>query len=61
MRHPKRRIAAPMLLVGASVVLAACGENNNRQNSLEPHGPAAQKIDDLFIPILALAWSQCSA
>ncbi len=55
MRHPKSRIAAPVLLAGFTLALAACGENNNRQNSLEPHGPAAQQIDDLFIPILALA------
>ena len=55
MRHPKTRIAAPVLLAGFTLVLAACGGSDNRQNSLKPHGPAAQKINDLFIPILALA------
>jgi cytochrome c oxidase subunit 2 len=54
MRHPKRRIAAPLLLAGIALVLAACG-NSNGQNSLEPKGEAATQIDDLFIPILALA------
>ena len=55
MNHPKRRIAAPILLAGIAILLAACGGSDNRQNSLDPKGPAAQKINDLFIPILALA------
>src|SRR6478672_6616499 len=55
MRHPKRRIAAPVLLAGIALLLAACGSNDNQQNSLQPHGEAAKKIDNLFIPILALA------
>lgn len=55
MTHPKRRVAAPILLAGIAIVLAACGSNSNRQNSLDPKGPAAQKIDNLFIPILGVA------
>ncbi|MEP6625466.1 MAG: cytochrome c oxidase subunit II [Acidimicrobiia bacterium] len=55
MRHPKRRIAAPLLLAGLTMVLAACGGSDNKQNSLKPHGPAAQEIHDLFIPILGVA------
>jgi cytochrome c oxidase subunit II len=55
MRHPKRRIAAPVLVAGTSLLLAACASKDNHQNSLKPHGSAATKIDDLFIPILALA------
>ena len=55
MRHPKRRIVAPVLVAGTALLLAACGSNNNGQNSLNPHGSAASKIDDLFIPILTLA------
>jgi cytochrome c oxidase subunit 2 len=55
MRHPKKRIAAPILLGGILTVLAACGGNENKQNSLSPKGPAAQKINDLFIPILGVA------
>ena len=55
MIHPKRRIAAPILLAGIAMLLAACGGSDNRQNSLDPKGPAAQKINDLFIPILGVA------
>jgi cytochrome c oxidase subunit 2 len=54
MRHRKRRIAAPVLVGGIALLLAACG-NSNGQNSLQPHGEASKKIDNLFIPILALA------
>jgi cytochrome c oxidase subunit 2 len=55
MRHPRLRIALPILLIGIVTVLAACGGNDNNQNSLEPHGTAAEKIDNLFIPILMVA------
>jgi cytochrome c oxidase subunit II len=51
-----RRIAlAVAVLVPA--VLAGCGDaqKNNRQNSLEPKGPAAQTIDDLFKPVAVIA------
>jgi len=59
MRVPKigrrlRRVSLVALLVGLGSVLAACG-NDNGQNSLQPKGPAAEKIDNLFIPILILA------
>ena len=54
MRHPKRRIAAPVLVAGIALLLAACG-NSNGQNSLKPNGSSATKIDDLFIPILTVA------
>jgi cytochrome c oxidase subunit 2 len=54
MRHRSRRIAAPILVAGLALLLAACG-NDNQQNSLNPHGSTAQKIDDLFIPILMIA------
>ena len=54
MIHPKRRIAAPILLAGIATLLAACS-NSNGQNSLDPKGPNAQKINDLFIPILGVA------
>ncbi len=55
---PRRRLsaAAVTVAVAASLVLAGCSEaNNNGQNSLQPKGPAAQKIDNLFIPILIIA------
>ncbi len=56
MRVPKigRRLRRVGLLVGLVTVLVACG-NDNGQNSLNPKGPYAQKIDNLFIPILILA------
>ena len=56
MRVPKigRRLRRAGLLVGLVAVLAACG-NDNGQNSLDPKGPYAEKIDNLFIPILILA------
>jgi cytochrome c oxidase subunit 2 len=38
------------------VVLAGCSEvKNNGQNSLEPKSPQAQKVYDLFVPILVIA------
>jgi cytochrome c oxidase subunit II len=48
------RLRQAALVVGTAAVLASCG-NDNGQNSLHPKGPAAQKIDNLFIPILMLA------
>ncbi|MGZ4678205.1 MAG: cytochrome c oxidase subunit II [Acidimicrobiia bacterium] len=54
MRHPKRRITAPVLLAGTAVLLASCG-SDNKQDSLQPHGEAASKIKDLFVPILGVA------
>ncbi len=48
------RITAPLTVVGLAVLLGACS-NSNGQNSLEPKGPAAEKIDNLFIPILMVA------
>ena len=53
-----RRIAlAVAVLVLVPAVLAGCSEaaKNNRQNSLEPKGPAAQTIDNLFKPIAVIA------
>ena len=56
MRVPKigRRLRRVGLLVGLVTVLAACG-NDNGQNSLHPKGPYAQKIQNLFVPIVILA------
>jgi cytochrome c oxidase subunit 2 len=56
MRLPKfgRTLRWGVLLAGLIAVLAACG-NDNGQNSLDPKGPNADKIDNLFIPILILA------
>jgi cytochrome c oxidase subunit 2 len=56
MRVPKigRRLRRISLLAGLTAVLAACS-NDNGQNSLDPKGPYAEKINNLFIPILILA------
>ncbi len=55
MRHPRLRSVLPILVIGIVTLLAACGGNDNQQNSLQPKGPAAEKIDNLFIPILMVA------
>lgn len=56
---PRRSRGRRLLLVAVAavaLVLAACsGVQNNRQNSLEPKGPQAQKIYDLFVPILIIS------
>ena len=56
MRVPKfgRALKWSVLLAGLVAVLAACG-NDNGQNSLHPKGPYAQKIQNLFVPIVILA------
>ena len=41
-------------LIAVAVVLAACSPNN-QQDSLDPKGPYAQKIDTLFQPVF---WSR---
>lgn len=46
----------PVVLVTLAFVVAGCAPaNDNRQNSLNPKGQNAQRIDDLFIPILWIA------
>ena len=56
---PRRSRGRRLVLAAAAavvLVLAGCSEvKNNGQNSLQPKGPQAQKIDDLFIPILIIA------
>jgi cytochrome c oxidase subunit 2 len=53
-RLTSRRAPLAALFIGLVVVLGACG-NENRQNSLDPKGPAAHKIDNLFTPVLGIA------
>lgn len=57
MRDPQigRRVRWAGLLAGLSALLVGCGDNSNKQNSLDPKGPAAQKINDLFVPIIFVA------
>ena len=56
---PRRSRGRRLVLVAVAavaLVLAGCSEvKNNGQNSLEPKGPQAQKIYDLFVPILIIA------
>src|SRR5262245_24160240 len=40
----------------ALVVLAGCSQaQNNEQNALDPHGEDAEKINNLFTPVLIIA------
>src|SRR4051794_19984570 len=56
---PRRSRGRRLVLVAVAavaLVVAGCSEvKNNRQNSLEPKSPQAQKIYDLFVPILIIA------
>ncbi len=56
---PRRTRGRRLVLVAVAavvLVLAGCsGVKNNGQNSLEPKGPQAQKVYDLFVPILIIA------
>jgi cytochrome c oxidase subunit 2 len=56
---PRRSRGRRLVLVAVAavaLVLAGCsGVKNNRQNSMQPKGPEAQKIYDLFVPILIIA------
>jgi cytochrome c oxidase subunit 2 len=56
---PRRSRGRRLVLVAVAAVallLAACSEvKNNGQNSLEPKGSQAQKIDNLFVPIAIIA------
>jgi cytochrome c oxidase subunit 2 len=50
-----KRWVALAVVVGSALFLAACSAENNRQNSLKPKGPSAQKIDNLFTPVFFIA------
>jgi len=56
---PRRSRGRRLVLVAVAavaLVLAACSEvDNNGQNSLQPKGPQAEKIHNLFVPILIIA------
>jgi cytochrome c oxidase subunit 2 len=44
------------LVVGSTLVLGACSDaRDNGQNPMRPNGPAAEKIDNLFVPIFWIA------
>jgi cytochrome c oxidase subunit II len=53
--RPKRWTALA-LVIGCTLFLAACSDaENNGQNPLDPKGPAAERIDNLFVPIFWVA------
>ena len=55
-RRSRVRRLALAAVAAAVLVLAGCSEvKNNGQNSLKPKSPQAQKIYDLFVPILIIA------
>jgi cytochrome c oxidase subunit II len=39
------------VVLGSVSLLTACSAEDNGQNSLKPEGPAAEKIDNLFVPV----------
>jgi cytochrome c oxidase subunit 2 len=49
-----RRVAVTAAL-GTVLVLAGCRGPENDQNSLRPEGPAAQTIDNLFVPVFLIS------
>jgi cytochrome c oxidase subunit 2 len=54
--HPLRRGAVAIgAVLTSAAVLAGCGGNDNEQNSLQPKGPEARQIMDLFTPFFWLA------
>ena len=56
---PRRSRGRRLVLAAVAavvLVLAGCSEiKNNKQNSMQPKGPEAQKIYNLFVPILIAA------
>jgi cytochrome c oxidase subunit 2 len=57
-RRERRRVPLTLLLGFALAIVvfaAGCRSNENGQNSLEPAGKNAERIDNLFIPVLWLA------
>jgi cytochrome c oxidase subunit II len=52
-RHTSRskRWVGLGVVLGSLSLLAACSAEDNGQNSLKPEGPAAEKIDSLFVPV----------
>src|SRR5262249_43189959 len=50
-----RRWVGPAVVLGSALLLAACSADHNRQNSLKPKGPDADKIDSPFRPVFWVA------
>ena len=51
----RRGAASAATVLAAAAVLAGCSDNDNGQNSLDPKGPAADQILDLFTPFFWIA------
>ena len=51
----RRRTWLLVALATLAVLVAGCTGPSNGQNSLHPKGTDAKKIDDLFIPVVAVA------
>ena len=52
----RKRALAVTGLVGFAILLAACGAGpDNKQNSLRPKGPVADKVNNLFTPVAFVA------
>src|SRR5262245_52339469 len=52
----KRLILLASGLIALAVIVAGCGSGpSNGQNSLRPSGEQAHKIDNLFLPVVAVA------
>jgi cytochrome c oxidase subunit 2 len=51
----QRLILVAMGLLALAMLVAGCTGPSNEQNSLKPSGEQAHKIDDLFIPVVAVA------
>jgi cytochrome c oxidase subunit II len=47
----RKWVAAASVALVVGLVLAGCRGPENEQNSLKPEGPAADKIDGLFVPV----------
>jgi cytochrome c oxidase subunit 2 len=51
-RTPRsKRWVGLSVVLGSVSLLTACSAEDNGQNSLKPEGPAAEKIDNLFVPV----------
>lgn len=57
MTERSRRLARRLFPVALGLVaLSACSGPENGQNSLKPAGPSAEQIDNLFFPIVVIAF-----
>jgi cytochrome c oxidase subunit 2 len=55
LRSRSRRWVVLAVALGSTLLLAACRGEENGQNSLQPEGPAARTIDNLFTPVFFIS------